>query len=109
MFRSPAQRIEIERMEDGSFYATGYDEHGNAFAGSGRVPTPADALERLGRDVVGVSTVTQSVRDTTADLVDWAAFAVAEPRRFHDNGTGAQQALGRAVARARLALRETEE
>lgn len=43
----------------------------------------------------------QRLRDAASALVDWAAHAVCEPRRFHENEDNAQQELGRAVARVR--------
>lgn len=43
------------------------------------------------------------LRAALDSLADEAARAVCEPRRFHDNEDQRQQALGQAVARARLA------
>lgn len=42
-------------------------------------------------------------------LADEAARAVTEPRRFHENEEGRQQALGTKTAQARLALRRYHE
>lgn len=73
---------------------------------------PQDVIEdsdlRLWAALVPETATAESPPPSATDaLVDLAARAVAEPRRFLENEDGLQQALGQAIAQARLGRAES--